>query len=94
MGNHFNPIFLHIGGLAGIAGLAAGRKVSPLAPGAKAPAKGSLAGVASKLGGAASKKKGGSLASRLSKMGQGSSFGPSSTIGVRFCFMFIVFFLV
>ena len=71
--------FFYLGGLAGIAGMAAARKVSPLAPGAKTPAKGSLAGVASKLGGATAKKKGGSLASRLSKMGQGSSFGPASS---------------
>ena len=40
-----------------------------------------IAGAASKLGAAATKKKGG-LASRLSKMQKDASFGPSSSLGV------------
>ena len=40
-----------------------------------------IAGAASKLGAAATKKKGG-LASRLSKMQKDASFGPTSSLGV------------
>ena len=70
-----NIFYLSAGGIAGAA-----RKISPKASGATTPAKG-IAGAASKLGAAATKKKGG-LASRLSKMQKDASFGPSSSLGV------------
>ena len=70
-----NISYLLAGGIAGAA-----RKISPKASGATTPAKG-IAGAASKLGAAATKKKGG-LASRLSKMQKDASFGPSSSLGV------------
>ena len=74
-------IFIIGGGMAGIAGMAAARKISPKAGGSITPAKGG-AGAAGKIGAVTSKKKG-SLVNRLSKMQKDASFGPSGTLGVR-----------
>ena len=68
--------------MAGIAGMAAARKISPKAGGAIAPAKGGTGG-AGKIGVPVTSKKKGSLANRLSKMQKDASFGPSGSLGVR-----------